>query len=336
MGMSEEQTEVTMTADSKEKSKQKRRFIGRPPKIVLFGILVVALIGFGAGAYLWKANEGGKVVFTIEGKKYREDEVRELIKYPVENENMSEEDAAKQVFEYLKIIKTAENRGMIVSGTEVSRNVERVAESESFRKSHWARLLAAHDAIQWRVTNAVSDRMIDGYLYIFRFGERIERGYDFVPEGYMNEALIQEDREYANSQAKTMRRVLESKKISPDEVLQKVKDDPRLGYSNKKGTNQSMAFTEQGLSHKTGVLALPQSLQKLLSSKDLKPGVSEIKAGKTLADVTLGSQQEITEEDLKETYYYFTYISNISDSIDQHELKKLTDQMSAEYRGLKG
>lgn len=297
-------------------------------------MIIIALAVVGVGGFLWwQTRDTGRVVFTIDGQKYREDEVNELISYPTTKEKMKREDAAKQAFEDLKVIHTAKKLGFEPSEVEINAQKNRLFADSDTKKTKWADMSAAKASIEDRM-QYIDKGLIGGYLYIFRFGERVERGYDYTPEGYGNEQLIKQDRDYAYKKAKEYHRALEEKTMTPKEVYDAVKKDPKLGYYNKPNTNQSSRFTETGTIGSDGTLSgFGTGVDGYVTLNTLQQGVNKIQTGKSLADAMTSEQQGGEGEGYKDTYFYFAYVDQYNKNLTRSDFDKAIKDILATYTG---
>lgn len=265
-------------------------------------------------------------VFTIEDTHYSAEDVDKLIAYPVST-GTAKEDAAKQAYEYLKKQAAAKQANFEPTSQEISSAKDEIyASSDSKEKdSKWAELVAYDSALEKKLPKTAPLEDVKGYVFVFYFGNLVERGEDWQPDGFGNKDKITADKKYAKEQADAYRKDLRDKKATADELLARLNADTKLNYQYKPDNNLSIKLD----SEKGKNAALPGDVQSFIT-KDAPIGTSDVKIGKTYA---VNDYKNPTEMKGQETYYYFTDIQDKGTAAKGAAFNSIYSGLQANYKG---
>ncbi len=293
-----------------------------------FTVVIAVIIGM----VLFNGDRFGKsgnpVIFSIDGKKYHESEVNELVKYPVEARGTNKNESAKLLFELLKKIYVAEQLGIKPSDEEIATYQKEIpdnAQDSAHNKESWLNLIAKAAVVDdyIGITTAPGYK---GYAFDFYFGQHLQYGPAYRPDGLNDPKLVEQDKNYAKEKADFYHQQLKDNKIKPDEVLKQILSDPRLGNSIKSTSNHSTRFGE-----KTNVNWHTQIFYKPITSfitSHKQQSLLDVQTGKAL----VGTDAKAESVDM---YYYFVLLEDVpkSQPVAKEEFDKQTQNLKAEYKG---
>ncbi len=317
--------------DSRQSQSTLHRVLSIKKPLYICTLVALFLLSLGAGVFLYLQDKNdSKYVFTIEDKSYTKDEVTKLTEYPVKVEQKTQNVAAEELYEALRLVKAGTNNGIDMTDTSIKPQLQQIYEegevSESDQKKYedWFRIKAQ----SFVVTEAMSSAEIEGYLYDFYFGQHVQYGPRYKPEGLGDAKLIAQDKQYAKERANHYRSSLESGVISPEQALQEIKQDPKLGNDSSSSSNHSVYFAST---------PGEQNWQQQIYSKDIADFIlnqktlnkpSAVQTGKALA-----SPDSTQAEDMN---FYFIYLKKTSHSkVDPVKLSKALAALKSEYKGFK-
>lgn len=325
-----------------KKHRRKKWLVSLP---IVAVVLVIGLLVFSVATYVKYNVVPSGAVFVIDGRAYSKKEVKEITAYPTKRGNMSQDEAAKKVFNLLKRKHTAEKLGINISDQAVKENSTQLFQDDSIEaSSKWGQLLSYDELLSARLA-ANSDNKNDqiaGYAFIFLFGHCIEKGIDYTPDCLNDEKQIKKDKDYAKERAEHYRARLQSGNMKPEEALKDIQKDARLGYTNIPGSNPSTRFEDfQGIDNGGGGAVdatvttepLLGSVDKYLRSDKVKNGLNPIEAGKTSADAIM---YEGKPNNLKETYYFFLDVEEFAKAVTKEQFNTEVKNLVAHYKGLGG
>ena len=306
------------------RAKRQRKLVAIAGLLLAAIIIIVVLV-------LLRSHAQANAVFTIDGRAYGEKEVKDITSLAVKG-GESQDQAAKEAFYYLKRQHVAEKMGIKIDDEAVNKQIDDLfgKNNQKAKDSKWAKLVAYNDVLISRLDNLADNANVSGYVYIFFFGQQIERGPAYTPPYYGNKAIIARDKAYAKQQADDYHKALDSSKLTPEAAFKKLEADARLGWFNKKNSNPSGRFEGSDLvDYPDG---LPVDAANYLNSKNIQKGLSNIKIGNTPANTTIDKPEA---NEFKPTYYYFTLVKKLDRSQSRSKFNSDLKNLSAHYTGFK-
>ncbi len=325
--MDNQQQKNNQSPDKVTVASKQRRFTFSKKASVLWVILALGLAGVGVLIYILLFQKHNSVVFVIDGREYHQSEVKSLTKYRVETEDSSLDEAATSLYEALKTIEAAKKVKLDISDEQVQAQKTQLYQnrnvSDQDRKQYdkWFTILARQSAIH----AMFADRDTEGYIFDFYFGQHIQYGSGYKPDGQGKASLIAKDQQYAKERAEYYHAQLSSGAMSPDAVLQEVLADPKLGNDNNSTSNHSMHFktSEEDVWQSQIYSSDTISFIQKQTTIDTPSKIQTIK-GKV-------SPNTVEEVDIK---YYFVYMKSLVNvPITSDEFSQALDSLHAEYKG---
>lgn len=301
----------------------------------------VIIVAFGCGGLWWyrsntaKSTIGkGKTIFIIEGKKYKDTEVRSYADFLTKYLEKEEEAAVKEVFELIKYKTAAEKVGISLSDTRITDARKLLDEQNDVYKDvseykRWAELESVRVAVDQSLQSFPEDTAYKGYSFIFWFANRINQTPDYTPPGGNDDQkLLQEDKNYAKQKADYYHDQINNKKMSEDQAIKEIKDDPKLCYQYKVGSNFSVRFGSE-LSKSWSKQIYYKSVSDY-ASKNSAIELSDVQVGKTFVKKSVAENSQYEEA---ETFYYFVKMEGES-SISTQKFNQTLEALKTEYIGL--
>ena len=297
--MEEQKSKVSIWSKIK-KSKKTPVFLS----ISFLAVLILVFVGI---YFLSKGGsftkDRGRVVFTIENENFYENELRDIVRYPVEKSGISEEGAFLSAFEAYKVIVVAKRAGITPAQQEVeslltSYPSEEVRNDPAYEEKYkpWFRLLSERDAV-YNYIDADTITGYTGYAFVFYFGQHIEYGDDYKPEGLNDPALIAQDRAYAKEKADYYYSQVKEGKISPEKADSEIKADTKLNNIVKV---KNPFGKQEGSSWEDDVFYL--SVKNYVSNAK-NTGLSELFVGQGYPGPTISPNDSTVD-----LYYYFVIL----------------------------
>lgn len=206
-------------------------------------VCIVLLLIAVAGVLV--TNYHGNTVFSINGKNYSKAEVKKLTAYQTEKQHVSFNTAAHNVYNQLFYQTAAKNAGISVTPAEETNYVtnELQPASSTYNKyKAWFNVLAYNGVVKSKLTAVDNNR--EGYTYVFWFGDAVQpifRPSERSPK-YGNQQAYKADQQYASQKANYYHSQLQANKMTPDQVLSAVKNDPNLAPQGLVASNPSTHF----------------------------------------------------------------------------------------------
>ncbi len=305
--------------------------VKRQRKIVaIVGLLALLILAAVVVVTVLRSQVKANAVFTIDGRAYSDKEVKEIINFATENGEPANQ-AAREAFGYLKRQHVAQDLSIKVSQKDINaKRNEIFGSSKKIKNSQWTNLVAYNDALIGSLDKLAENANINGYVYVFFFGQQIERGPAYTPPHYGDKNIINRDRAYANKQANIYHRQLANGNLSPKEAFKKIEADAKIGWFNKTNSNPSGYFMGSNLVGKPD--SLPADVVDYLNSSDIKKGLSNIKIGRTPVNSTI---QKPDTNSTQETYYYFVLVQNLNKSQSKSNFNNKLQNLPVHFNGFK-
>ncbi len=271
---------------------------------VLFVFIVVAIILI----FYVIALHNNSLVFTVNGKNYKQNEVKALTSFPVNVQHQSKDKAARGVYEYLKYRVAGEEVG--VKFTEAQLNKYREQRGIKYSQKNYQKYLNLvaykNDAQELLVREASYNQggHFEGYTFIFHFDETLIDAPTYTSPHYGDKVLYARDKQYAQKKANFYHKALAANKITPEQAVKEIIADPQLGYFYRANNNESSRFgVAQGVDWRSGV-AFSDIVGFIQQQK--QPGLSAIQTAKVAA---VANSKKAS--DYAEGYYYFVSLNKL-------------------------
>lgn len=319
----------------------------RRRNIMLIIAAAVIVVAGGLTAWYLLAGPGktSKVAFTIDGQDYTKDQVNSLIQYPT-SKGLSRDDAAKRAFDMYKHRKAADKVGIVVSDQQLAdsrkKNFPGLSGSLDANAEAWVNLVSYDNVLTELSATSPIYSNASGYIYMFWFNRHITYNSDKPVDGVGDSKLIAADRQYASDRANYYRQQLIDQKMTPDQALQAIKADERLGYTPGMADNQSLRFTEISSSdqYDSVLRNIPSEVQQRVVKIGPKTGVDEIQTGSiTISDADNPASGILEGEGANphstEAYLYLVDIDKAATrSYNMSDYTSALNNLSSNYRGI--
>lgn len=296
--------------------------------IALSGLLASLLI-FGTDVKDNKATLPQGIVFSIEGKEYNEQEVRDLIKYSTTVNGVGEEEASKVAFESLKKVRVAEKMNISLPQEIIDKRKAEIIGNGSqpdlndpaqAQYSSWLDLIAKANAIEALVGTA-NPTGLKGHSYVYYFGQHLQYDPSRKPVGADDPLYIDKDKKFAEDRANFYHNQIKSGQLDPKTALEKTKVDLSSSDGSVKSNSYSTSFDSSSQISWEGDVYFGSIIEHIKKATSL--GLSEISIGKA-ANMS-NSETEM--------YYYFVYLESIAKGVSKDEFDKKLTELQAEYKG---
>jgi len=324
---------ISNTLDAKLISSDKKPKLNRKTKFLVASLVVIiAVIG---GWFFFNQSRSehskpkDKVVFKIDGKTYKQSDINQYTSFLVLT-GKSEPEANKEVFELLKYKIVAEKLNFspdkdIVEQVKKEIGKVNVGIKDNTEYKQWAELAVLRMAIDRVFQAQTNGDAYKGYSFIFWFANHLGYSMDYTPPGgYGNEDLINKDKEYAKGKADYYNNKILKKEMTPDQVLDGVKKDPKLGLHFIPEANFSKRFgydTSQSWEQEIYYQSVIEFVKK---NHDLKQ--SRVEIGRST--LRKSANEEPVETD---TFYFF--VINDGANISKVQFDNTIKSLKAEYLG---
>ncbi len=274
---------------------------------LLILVLIFLVMQFAKDNSTETNSRSSAVVFVIDGKEYYKDEILKIAQYPMERISQSEESTVQEIFQLQKKIVNAEKLGVNPSEADINDEMSQVLtddikKSEGYKDEYraWFDLVARANAVD-RYVNQQYAPGYEGYALVFYFGQRIDYGDDYKPEGLNDPALIAQDKAYAKDKAEYYHAQVKDGKMSAAEVSDVIKADPKLANQFYTVENPFKSSQEGDWTQKIGYSDVVDAVVSQETT-----GVSELKIG---GGYVGGNFADETQK--KEMFYYFTALEKV-------------------------
>lgn len=234
-----ETTSAAITGDGGKATSPRRLKLKSPneKKWLLALIIIVVVIG---GWWLY-GNYSGGAVFKINGKSYKQADVKKLTAYQTDKQHIPYKTAAKNVYNALRYQIAAKSVNISVTSSEEKAAAINVDMATYKKYKSWMDIVAYNGAVKAKLPKATNDGK-EGYAYVFWFGDAVQPSYDTPSSKYGNQQAYQTDQQYTQKRANYYHDQLQSKKMTPDQVLSAVKKDPKVSLDGQIASNPSLHF----------------------------------------------------------------------------------------------
>jgi hypothetical protein len=308
--------------------------VSKEPKsrsIFIYLLPVTVFIVAGLIFWVYRSNNSG-IVFTVNGQKYTQKDVSNIVAYPLKFHRSSRNSLSWQAYNYLRREQAARNLNIEPSSDQI--NQAEITEfgkntKNNINNTPWIKLVSYDTALKQNLsTNNLGT--YQGYSFIFWFGQHLEKGPAYTAPDFGNKALIKSDKSYASNRANYYYNKLKSTSMSPNDVLSAVQHDDKLSFAlpNNKFLSQSVQFGVNSNETWRQTVFYPD-IMNYISSQN-RPGLSSIHTGK----ISITSKSK-TANDYADGYYYIVQLNEakqvgISNSSD---FTNAVNKVEAQYKG---
>lgn len=325
--------EPTKTPDTKKpkRSLHLQSLKSKRSKTVLLLLFLLIISALGIYAYVSysnkQADKNNPVVFTIDDKEYRADEVNPYLDEAVQKYGLDKNESLDTIIEYFKLKEVAEQYGINISEEDKRKSLSITGYAEEVKSlpqlTNWQEVIgykiATNDHIDLKQAQSKQ-----GYLFVFHYGNLIVPSVQYPNfENFGDEALIKRDYDYADKKSKEYKERLD-KGESPDKLLEEITADLQLNYGY---------FPYGSFSKKFGFLEDPdfnwsQEINlldptKYIAENDNVNESSEIMTGRLPIN-----ENPQSDKDYLDAYKYFVYLSKSDETAD--EIKHSLEDMKVE------
>jgi len=303
---------------------------------LLYKIVLAIIVIIGALFLLLyqdhKTNPDNSVVFVVNGQKYTQKEVSNIISYPLKLHSSNRNSLSLQAYNYIRREQGARTLNIEPSNAQISQ-----AEltdfganlSSELNKVPWIRLVSYDTALQQNL-GANNLGTYQGYSLIFWFGQHLAKGPAYTPPDFGNKTLIASDKSYANSRANYYYNKLKNSSMTPSSVLSAVQNDSKLSFAlpANKFLSQSIQFGLSSNDNWRQQVFYPDIANYI--STQSKPGLSTIHTGK----ISIVNNPK-SAKDYADGYYYIVQldIAKQAGISNPSDFSKVVNKVSAQYMG---
>jgi hypothetical protein len=316
-------TSAAITGDGgKSTSPRRLRFKSPNKKKWVFILIIIVII---IGGWWLYGNYSGGAVFKINGKKYSKTEVKKLAAFQTDVQHVPYKTAAKKVYDALCYQAAAQSVHITVTAGAQKGAAINVDATTYKKYKTWIDILSYDDAVKAKLPQATKDGA-KGYAYVFWFGDAVQPSYDQPAPKYGNQKVYQADQQYAQGRANYYHDQLQNKKMTPNQVLTAVRNDPRLAPRGYAPDNSSTIFGTTTYQTWQDQLRNNTIATYVKSASD--NSLSLIMTDTTATKLGLDPGQYV------DAYYYFvlvqkTHIPNIT-----QQLNDTRSKLNAKYYGV--
>lgn len=299
--------------------------------LLILGSIIFLSVALGVLGFLKKSEHSSadKVIFVVDGDEYTESTVNHLIDFPL-SRGLSREESVAQAFDLAKKKKVAEKLNIVPSEQDVEVQkqelIKNLKNEEEFseRYAAWFNLLAYTNAVDEYV-GTTPNTGYKGYMFEIPFGQHIQYGPAFSPEGLNDPRLIEADKKYAQQRVDYYHDKLKNNSISPDQVIKELNNDRKLSALPSGNATQSVKFGFDPEVNWTEEIYY-RSVSDFITQQD-NTGLSDIKIGQASIDST--------PENKTDLYFYFVLLDKTpqSNSVSKQTFQEELSKLNAELKG---
>jgi hypothetical protein len=289
-----------------------------------FIIILLILLGLGFSSYYLYNHKINPVIFSINNKTYRKNDIRKYTIFPNQTLHQTTDDTYKQIFNELKTIEAGKLAGLDFSANGLnlekkSLNILYANNTNAAGLNDWIDLNSQYKEVI-ALTDTKLSSQIDGYSFVFWYGSHLEEGLGGDKSG-INPTLAAADKTYCLDRANYYYNAIKAGTISLDVALSEIQADPKLGFGNPSVhfiNNPKIPILQSQVAY--------SAIAKTIATQDIK-GLSPLIKGYT------NTTFKPSPNSLQNTYVYFIYLKAYNDSISKYS--KQLFQLKANYVGIK-
>jgi hypothetical protein len=291
-------------------------------KKLLFFLIAAAVIAIGWGLF---NNYTGNAVFKINGKRYSHAQVKQLAAYQVDKQHIAYKTAAKNVYNALCYQVAAQSLHITVTAGAQKRASINVDAATYNKYKTWIDILAYNGAVKTKLPPASKDGA-KGYAYVLWFGDAVQPSYDAPSSKYGNQQAYKADQQYAQGRANYYHDQLKNKKMTPDQVLTAVRNDPKLAPRGLAPSDASRVFGTDTYQTWQDQLRNNTIASYVKSASD--NSLSSIMTDTTATKLGLDPGQYV------DAYYYFVLVQKAHIPNITQQLNDKLSSLNAKYYGV--
>ena len=294
-----------------------------PLKIVgLAALVILALV------LIYVFVIANKPVFMVNGKVYRERQVKHLAAYDMHDQAMSYKTAAKDVYEAVKAQAAGQAVHIMPSAQQIASGQANVNKDSLKKYKDWFDLTGYNTAVAEVITNAKDNGSVynfQGYSFVFWFGNAVQPFYHNPSPEFGNKDDYQKDQVYAKQKADYYHGQLKDGKMNADQVLAAVKKDPKLADLNNTMLNPSVRFGYDVTVDWKDQVAYPDVASYVTAQT--KPGLGEVQIG------TIGNSPGPNSTARLPAYFYFVQLNEVKGANIWQQYQDALKNIKAKYYG---
>lgn len=265
--------------------------------------------------YYWaRLTHSRPIVFKVGTTAYDRPAVDHLAAYLTQVAYQSTSQAARTVFDDLKIQAAAKAASVIPSDSEITSQLSELGYGQAVRQTYAYPALSAFALVAPLAARRQSQGQYSGYSFVFWFGQHLSKA---SPVG--NAQLVAADRSYAEQQATHYHDLLKNQQITPGQALSDIRADTKLAMIFMvPGSNPSTQFGTASNPFWQQAVNLPSVVTFI--KQQTKTGLSTIQIGQ----IPSASSQKPTD-----SYFYFVLLGRAQPAAGdiytdfQHSLQSL-------------
>ncbi len=282
-------------------------------KVVLTFVCLVAVAVFLTGVFVYsraKISQPPKdVVFSINGRDYNHQQVKDLTEFAVKIDQKSYQAAVKDEYSLLKYKSAAEAIGIKYSTQQLQdyRKQQGLIVYKKKNYEDYLNLVAFKNQTQQRLQDETGnnrDGHFSGYSFTFHFDETLTNAPAYKSPHYGDKAMLERDKKYAQDRAKYYHDQLAQKNITADAALAQIRADKQLGYYYVAGTNDSAKFGITQDDDWQKEVTHPEIASFI--KQQTKTGLTSTQTGKVAA-----VPKPVSSRDYIDGYYYFVLLNQV-------------------------
>jgi hypothetical protein len=292
-------------------------------------LLLVVVVVFGLGIYLFKTQSAKNSAFSINGTNYSKAEISEMASFAAKSSGFSRAQETKNIFELYKVQAAAQKAGITPNDTEL-KTASKTLHFASVAKpadKQYVKLITYNIALTNQTYNRYAQGGYEGDMFVFDFSQKILPPAFGVPPipGYGDPALIKKDKNYALQQAQKYYAIYKKDNSTVKKLDSELMSNRRDGYGAV-ATSFDSAVTKSSLSSQIYY----SDIYKFVTSQT-KPGLGAIKLGRVSTKLL-----SPTPEDYADGYYYFVNIRKALPVIADPGGKVMSEikKLQVVYRGV--
>lgn len=294
-------------------------------KVILLVLLVVLLVW---GSIFIRNFSHRNVVFRIDGKNYSKTTITEMVNFAAKQNGLNKKQEAQNIYYLYKTQIAAQKAGIIPNADELKAATDslKFPTPKTANEKAYVNLVAFNEALPQTYVR-LQQGGYEGLYFIFDFSAKIlpPSGGLKPINGYGNQALINQDKQYADQQAQAFYDRYKQNPLAADDLGQQLESLNKAGFVG-------------GLSRFSSGPAMVTDLHSQIYypgiydyvSSQTKPGLSDIRIGR------VETKLDPSPSDYTDGYYYFVDIKKAGKVIQNPygKMKSEQQKLGAAYYGI--
>ncbi len=309
---------------------EKVKKTNKPNKTLKVGLIIglvilVVLVIVGVFIYFKNYYVGPNTAFKVDGQAYSKDQVESTLNVATESYKLDRAASLNTIIDSAKYKVAAQKNNVNITDADIRLALQQTsyagAAQDSEPLNDWVSTIGYKIAMR-NYIDLQKAQAKRGFSYVFYFGNLVIPDTLHPPQlpNFGNQAMIQQERDYAKAKAEEYRELLVNKKMSPEDVLKHLKADYRLNWKYYSDSSYSTQFGNN-----------PNVEDNWEYQVSLRPIISYIESFKKLntpSEISTGSlpinENPQSDADYKEAYFYFVYITDDNNQAENIQ-KTLSD-----------